>query len=172
MIWLLLAACADDTTPAWLFSHATVAVDADGDLSGFLTTEVYSEGWSQKQADKHHLCAVAQAVSGVPIEAPLCPGCVDGFLVEALLAESDCAEALLPEPQRFELLIGEALPADDASADAPGPSLGWYQRFDDGEARAQGHIWPESGAEDALPMLVAEERYVLWPTSAWSLGEE
>lgn len=170
--------CSGDVQPGWALQHAVVTVDEEGRLSGFQTWELYAPKWSRKQKERHHLCALVEELSGEQLDAPRCPECADGFLVAAAVADTDCEERWLVDLSAatvsFELLVGAALTADESTAEVSGPRQGWYQRFGPPEdaAQVQGHIWPESGASDALPMLVADERYVLWPTSAWSLQEE
>lgn len=172
---LLLGACGGDDEPAWALQHATVSLDEDGTLSGFQTWELYADKWSRRLNEKHHLCAVVEQISGTPLDEPRCPGCVDGFTVFTEVADSDCPERWVTQlglAEEIELLIGDTVDDEALPEEATAPRRGWYQRFGGGEAVTQGHIWSESGAPDALPMLVTEERYVLWPTSAWSLLEE
>lgn len=176
LLGVSLMGCAVGDEPVWAFQHAVVSVDADGSLHGYQMWELFADRWERKFDDRYFLCADVQELTGEPVSQPRCPGCEDGFLVNAVSTDTDCEARWLAQIHgatvEYELLIGEPLAADEISADVSGPLQGWYQRFGDGEALPQGHVWSESGAPDALPMLVEGERYELWSTSAWALNEQ
>ncbi len=167
----LLAACGGQGDAVfWGFQHASLTVSGDR-ISGYQVWEMYGEKWERKQKEKHHVCSVVQALTGVERAGELegCQGCLVTYEVELELVESDCDPSVSERADlagMTQLGIG-TLPADlEASEPYPGATFGWYQSWDNDSATIHGYAWREPEPTDAA---WEEGAVVLWPAYTWQL---
>lgn len=163
---LLAGGCAPDLTPARATDTMWFEPSGDG-ATGFVTWNVYGPGFARRGSDRHHICAVVQAVDLAPSATP-CPTCQISFDVTSTTpVEGDCEGFDLPSELTLAG-VGFGPLDSELTSEEPWPEAegGSWVRYADGSWTAHGWALPEGAPSTAAPWDGASP-LTAWP--AWAV---
>jgi hypothetical protein len=171
VLWLSLAGCSADLTPAWAWDPIWLEGADGAEVHGFQTWEIFGPKWPQRQRDKHFVCSVLVELEGVG-SACDAPGCAAAWDVVPSVLETDCPDPALAESPLFTSLGRLALGGAYIAEDAPWPGRTTVSHADYGGGwEVHGWAYPEAydrgGAGD--PAWTGEDPFLFTPAAAFPL---
>jgi hypothetical protein len=170
MLWFpLLAACAPDLTPSWVFDPLWTQQDGIDGLYGFQTWEVFGPKWDRKHSDRHYVCAVVVELVGEATDCDAEPECTHAWTLESTLVESDCDPTMVQDPL-FVSLERVALGAP-ATGEVPYPgetATGWADYGNGWEVHGEAYPDALDHGETAVGTFDDGEPYSWLPTQAFT----
>lgn len=168
LLLLLGAAGCSSATPGWALDSMFL-VPANGDATGTVGWNIYSDRWEKRFNQKHYLCSIVASFDA-SASATDCEGCVVAFDVTPEITDGDCSPAMMElslftSTQRMG--IG-ALTADGPYPDAS--SEGWVDYGNGWERHGWAH--PEAVANGQTPASLTwdgVEAFSFVPAAAWEL---
>lgn len=169
MLPLLLLGCAPDLTPAWTWDPTWLEGAPDDGAHGFQTWEVFGPKWTNKQRDRHYVCAVLVELEGQPSDCDA-PGCAVAWDLTPTVLESDCPDLALADDPLFTSMRRLALGGPYTAEDAPWAGRtttswadygrGWEQH---GWAYPEAYDWGSAGD----PAWGGEDPFLFTPSAAF-----